>query len=560
MSDNYCIGIDLGTTNTLCAVWRYGEPSPRILPITQPYDDLQANGFQRNEILPSAVAVLPEGIYVGFAARQLARLGQGYVVTSIKRYMGSHWSRKLGGTDWTPERISACILKAVQRELQMTFNGLPRQVIITVPASFGTEARRATLRAAWLAGFDPRVTRLFDEPAAALLFQWQRDLELSSIQVSRRIMMIDVGGGTTDVSLLELRKEGDTVIADIQGRSRYTELAGDDFDLNIAGLLLARFEAERGISVEHETVDARRKLYYELLLRAEEAKQRLALAGANARREKFMQVKDCIIISRTPDQVTWRTELSLQDMAIALQEFFPFSEDENARREEFSFFKPIQQCLDSAEQITGSRLVPDDIDIVYLAGGSSLLPMLSSAVRRILFQRPRIVDNPMQAVTLGAAWYAGVLEGYVNRQLLVRERLFDGLFLQTKQDGFVQILSPREIVPLSERDLDNVLATSQHDRRVEVSLFMGSVQDDADLVPLARRRVDFGTLLPEGQPICLTVSVSKNRQVELAFSTERDGKSIQGCVEVSAALGWEDESAWKSELPEVNQPLGGTVS
>jgi len=557
VNSDYSIGIDLGTTNSLCAVWEHGTAAPKIFPITQPYDDLSQGGFKRDSVLPSSVAILPDGVFVGFAAKQYGRMGRGTVINSVKRHMGTHWSREVQGRTWTPEAISGCILKAIRCELDLNFLKQPRQVVITVPASFGTEARRATLLAARLAGFDPKTTRLFDEPAAALINQLQSEREISLNPRTQRLMLIDIGGGTLDVSYIQLSREGDELVADIQGRSRYNELAGDDFDLNIAGLLLSRYEDEFPRIVDDATRDARRILFYEMLLRAEEVKKRLSQAAAGRPRSEFSRISESVVLNYTPDNRRWSTTLNLDDLASELKPFFPFSADEDERRQDYSFFKPIQQCLDSVALVTGQRFSGHEVDEVYLAGGSSLLPMVSSAVQRILSQKPKVVANPMDAIALGAAWYAGILQGYLNERLSVQERLFDGLFLQIEAGNFVQLLSSQEKVPLAKRRLEHVLTLTQHDRRIEVALFMGTGLDDPHMVPLARRRVDFGTLLPPGHPIHLTVCVTENRQVEFEFSSEFHGRVLQGQIEVSACLGWEREDALGLALPEVNLPLAG---
>ena len=172
----YCVGIDLGTTNTVCAVWTHGEERPRVLRLWQPVSDFTTDCFRRLALLPSAVAVLEEGVFVGAAARMAARIGGVCMVfTSTKRHMGRHWMRYARDEIWTPELVAACVLKAVRQELQTMFPEEAETVVITVPASFGTEARRATLRAARLAGFPPSSLRLFDEPTAALLSEIQSE-------------------------------------------------------------------------------------------------------------------------------------------------------------------------------------------------------------------------------------------------------------------------------------------------------------------------------------------------------------------------------------------------
>jgi molecular chaperone DnaK (HSP70) len=555
----YVVGIDLGTTNTLCAIWQEDKPAPEIVPIDQPYFSADAAGFRRHELLPSAVAVTPHGVLVGHFARELARQGHVDVVTSIKRHMGSRESRRLGGQDYTPERISACILRAVRRQIETIATTPPAQVIITVPACFGTEQRRATLRAAQIAGFDPTTTRLFDEPAAALFYQIHLDREALQGSRPKRLMMIDIGGGTLDVSLLRIQRLGAKLHVDIQGRSRFNELAGDDFDLRIAGLLLVRYEEARG-SLHSQSFEASRQVFYELLREAEKAKISLSQAGARASREQFARIVCPIEVRLTPDGEPWQSELSLEDLGVALKEFFPYYGEDETRRDEYSFFRPIQQCLASVSHITEQKCTPADIDAVFLAGGSSLLPMVSRAVWRIMEREPVVVDKPMLAVALGAGWYAGMMEGYGGEEIVPQERLFEGLYLQTQGGQFRQLLSPRETVPLKRLPIRDAWQTSSPDRRIEFALFSGMGDDLSSLLPLARRRVDFQELLPQGQPIHLEVSVTRNRQVELDCSTDFGGKTLKGRVEVSTALGWQAENQVDAELPEVNRPQRENVT
>jgi len=554
--NDFCVGIDLGTTNTVCAVWERGQKSPRVISITQPYNDFTPQGFKRETLLASALTIQPEGAFVGFAARYAGRIPglAASTFTSIKRQMGRRWARRIGSVEWTPERVSACILSAVRRELETIYDCAPKRAVITVPASFGTEARRATLRAARLAGFDPATLRLFDEPTAALLSELQNPANLPAEGERRNEMVIDIGGGTLDVSLVQLAREGSRIVADVQGRSRYNELAGDDFDLAIAGLLLARYEAERAVSMDSFEREEREALCVDLLCRAEAVKQRLSIALAHRPRSGWGGVKEPLTITQTPDKRAWRTEVSGEDLLMALRGFFPFSDNAEVRRDEFSFFRPIQQCLDSASMVSGGKITPDDIQCVRLAGGSALLPVIRMAIKRIVFAEPVLVSDPLLAIAAGAAWYAGTLEGYADLPFEVQDRLFDGIFLQTSNGRFVELISPREIVPMAARSYLGHLFMPRYDRRLDVNLFMGIGDDDPHMVPLARRRVDFGTLIPQGAAIALQVEVTGNRQVEFAFDTTLDTKRVSGYVEVSAASSWERDDECLSPLPPVNEP------
>jgi molecular chaperone DnaK len=565
MSTPYYAGIDLGTTNTLCAVWRPGDAQPEVLKIDQPWHGGSREGFARHELLPSAVAVLPDGdVLVGRHARELGRLSQGEVYTSIKRHMGRHWLKHYAGQTWTPERVSGCVLAAVRQQLDVSFRGdPPRQVVITVPASFGTEARRATLRAAALAGFEPRTTRLFDEPAAALFYQVQQ--APPPLDGLRRLVMIDIGGGTLDVSVLELSRDGPGLVADIVGRSRFNELAGDDFDLCIAGLLLARYEAERG-SLNRLRDRVRAHVYNDLLNAAEKAKVELAArAGPRPDPADFERLTAPVVVNHTPDGVSWRNRLSLGDLYHALHGFFPYAAAAEDRREDYSFFRPIEQARKSVADVTGRELGPGDVHEVYLAGGSAQLPMMAAAVQTILGADPVLVDPPMKAVALGAAWYAAFLAGEGGRAIALRERLFDGVYLQRAGGEFLELLSPRERVPPPGeqvwREVPQALQTDHEARVVELPLFLGNGPKDEDLTPLTRRRVDFEVPQPQGQPVHLAVRVDENRLVALRCTTRgRDGQTRRGRVEVSVGLGWEGEGDRPAALPGVNRRTRGPNS
>lgn len=549
--NEYCVGIDLGTTNTLCATWIKGDNYPKILPIKQPI----INNFERHSVLPSVLAVHKEKVLVGPIAKDLGRIG-GDVILSIKRRMGTQWYKKLGSYEWTPEKVSACILSVVKKELDFVFGCPPKKILVTVPASFGAEARRATFRAAGIAGFDLRNVQLFDEPAAALLYQLGKEKKIEKEGASR-YMMIDIGGGTLDVSLIELKNNKELIIADLQGRSRYNELAGDDVDLNIAGLLLGKYEQERGPVRKPENGKERQKqkiLFSEMLKSAEEAKKRISekLINKKISHRDQENIYEQIIIRNTPDGKEWISTLSLPELKTALQEFFPFSKDRRQREEEYSFFKAIQQCIDSAKSITGSELTDEDIDRVYIAGGSSSLPMIPRAVQKILYQRPVTVEQPLLAIALGAAWFAGILSKYRKNNISIQERLFDGLYLAVENGGFVELISAHEIIPIRNRKC-HTLFLPKPDSRIIISLYSGVGTDDPSMVPLEKRRAEFKKILPTNQPVDLYVGINHNRQVNIELSTQIDNKVVKSSnVEISTAFGWEREDNLDIDIPQVN--------
>lgn len=556
MSD-YCVGIDLGTTNTVCAVWRRGEASPSILSIRQPWDGFTAAGFRAEELLASALTVRDERIFVGFAARQLGRAGSPATFTSIKRHMGRHFVKHVGGVEWTPERVSGCILAVVRKQLEAQHRALPRRVVITVPASFGTEARRATLRAARWAGFDVKTVHLFDEPAAALLAQLQAGPPPRHER--ERHIIIDIGGGTLDVSLVDLSYEGGRTVADIVGRSRYNELAGDDFDLVLAGLLLQRYEQDTGQAME----DLRRHpgwtdLCVDLLLRAGEAKEEIsrAITRNKLRWKQYDTVKQPVILTHTPDGRPWKTEINGKEMSLALRRFFTIHPDEQSRRDEHTFLKPIQECLTSAARVTGSDVDPKEIDHVWLAGGSALLPILGDTTYRFFDRQPRIVSRPLYDIAMGAAWRAGQMERYRSRPLELRERMFDGIYLETADGRFMELVGPWEEIPFRSRlHPDRPKTPPRFGQSMDVKLCTGLGPQDPLLTPLARRRVEFDRPVPANTPISVKVAVTQDREVDFTFEVTVDHRPLSGRVEVSAGTRMVEDRARLPPLDEINVPV-----
>ncbi len=556
-SNDYCVGIDLGTTNTVCAVWERGRNGPEIIDITQPVD-FTSGAVDRSRLLPSVLSIQQEGLFVGKAARQAWCLGRGKTFTSTKRNMGKPWISPTE-FDWTPERVAGAVLSVVHQELGRRYGTPPLRVIITVPASFGTEARRATLLAARLAGFGAATLRLFDEPTAALLAELQQNPEYTLTAEPRRVMVIDIGGGTLDVSLVTLHREGGRAVFDVQGQSRLNTLAGDDFDLNIAGLLLKRFLDERKLQFQFLDRPSRIRLCSDLLLRAEEVKTRLSTILRGEKPRAWERFREPVVITETPDRQAWRTELHGEDMAAALMEYFPLDHDLRRRRQEVTFFRPIQECLDAARDITGETVEPTE---VWLAGGSAYLPFIPLAIGKILDTPCRLVGEPMHAVAIGAAWFAG-LHDFGDAEMTIRERMFEGVFLQTADQSFVKMVGARELVPMARIERPDLLAMPMADRRVEVDLFVGDDGSSRDagelgptLMPLARRRISFPELLPKGQRISVGVEVTANREVLFDFSTHLAGRQLSGQVTASLAYGG-GSGGGERLLPPINQRPGG---
>ena len=552
----YCAGIDLGTTNTVLAVWSHGAAAPQILPITQPVDGVTPEGVRPLPLLDSVVTLLEGKVYVGAFARQLALVRGAHTLASIKRYMGRHWFRTFGGVGWTPERVSACILKVVHQELMRRFGNLPERLVVTIPASFGTEARRATLTAAAMAGFAPSTLSLFDEPTAALLAELRDIGEGGDTSDQDLHAVIDIGGGTLDVSLVRMHTSGGRTLFDVVGQSRYNEIAGDDFDLNIAGLLLHRFEERFGVVRALFGNDPDRTLLCWLLLqKARDVKHRLSNVLAAERPGRWSAICESVTVTEFPDLPPWRTEVSGADLVDALREYFPPANDPDSRRSEFGFFRPIQECLDTASVHEGADLQPTDATKVWMAGGSASLPPVKLALQHIFCRPPKLIRDPMFAVARGAAWKAGLDAGYGDGRFDVRERVFDGVYLKTTRGDYRLLVPVRQEVPMPPMEHHDLVDMPRPDNRLVLELYIGNQagkdQTDPDLAPLARRVVTFPEILPGGTRISLTVELTSDRELCLDLIADL-GRPVRGKVSIGTAPGW-DATGTGSALPPINE-------
>lgn len=555
----YCAGIDLGTTNTVLSVWVHGELSPTNVPILQPTDDLTQEGMNYRPFLDSVVTLLDSEVCVGAFARQLALVRGAHTFSSIKRYMGRHWFRTFGRIGWTPERVSACILKVVHDQLLGQYGAPPERLVVTIPASFGTEARRATSYAARLAGFAPSTTSLFDEPTAALLAELRDEEEVRTGSSRDLHSVVDIGGGTLDASVVRITRDGGRTLFDVIGQSRYNEIAGDDFDFNIAGLLLHRFEQHFGPIHRVFGSDAERMLLCWLLLqKARDVKHRLSDVLGDVPPSRWASVLESVNVTEFQHLDAWRTEVSGADLSDALREYFPAFEDPDARRTEFGFFRPIQECLDTASFHEGTTLTPFDVAHVWMAGGSARLPPVHFALQHIFRNRPRMIRGPMLAVARGAAWKAGLDADYGDGKFEVRERVFDGVFLKIRRGEYLDIVKVRQEVPMKRTAYPDVLDMPRPDNRLVLELYVGARAVDADsapeLSPLARRIVTFPEILPSGTRISLAVELTKDRTLELEL-TANAGRLVRGTVSVGTAPGW-DDGGTGDPLPPINT-LGG---
>ncbi len=359
------IGIDLGTTNSCVAVLEGGEP--KVIP--------NAEG---NRTTPSVVAFKGDEELVGEVAKRQAVTNVKNTISSIKRKMGTSEKVEANGKKWTPEEISAKILAKLKKDAEAYLGEKVTKAVITVPAYFNDAERQATKNAGKIAGLE--VERIINEPtAAALAYGLDKQDKLQTI------LVYDLGGGTFDVSILEL---GDGVF-EVKATSGNNHLGGDDFDERIVDYLVDEFRKENGIDLSKDKM----------------ALQRIKDAAEKAKKD---------LSGMTTAQISLPFIAQNDDGPVHLDMNLTKAKFEDLCRDLFdSTLKPVKDALKEA------KLKASDIDKVILVGGSTRIPYIQELVKKELGQEPNKSVNPDEVVAMGAAIQGGVLTGEVDDIVLL---------------------------------------------------------------------------------------------------------------------------------------------
>ena len=359
------IGIDLGTTNSCVAVLEGGEPK------------VIANA-EGNRTTPSVVAFKGEEELVGEVAKRQAVTNVKNTISSIKRKMGTSEKVEAGGKMWTPEEISAKILGKLKKDAESYLGEKVTKAVITVPAYFNDAERQATKNAGKIAGLE--VERIINEPtAAALAYGLDKQDKLQTI------LVYDLGGGTFDVSILEL---GDGVF-EVKATSGNNRLGGDDFDARVTDYLVSEFKKEHGIDLSKDTM----------------AMQRIKDAAEKAKKD---------LSSMTTTQISLPFIAQNDEGPVHMDMTLTKAKFEDLCRDLFdSTLEPVRKALKDA------GMTAKDINKVILVGGSSRIPYIQELVKKELGQEPNKSVNPDEVVAMGAAIQGGVLTGEVDDIVLL---------------------------------------------------------------------------------------------------------------------------------------------
>ena len=409
------VGIDLGTTNSVVAVLEGGEPT------------VIANA-EGNRTTPSIVAFKSEEVLVGELAKRQAITNPDNTVRSIKRHIGTNWKENFEGKDYTPQEISARILQKLKRDAESYLGDDVTDAVITVPAYFNDAERQATKEAGQIAGLN--VLRIINEPTAASLSYGLENNE------DQKILVFDLGGGTFDVSILEI-SEG---VFEVKSTSGDSKLGGDDWDQRVMDWLIEKFKSSTGIDLSNDKMAIQR-----VQEGAEKAKIELSSTSETEINLPFITANDA-----GPQHLLEKLSRS---------EFEKITADLVERTKE-----PVEKALSDA----GMKF--SDIDHVILVGGSTRMPSVQQLVKSLTGKDPHKGVNPDEVVASGAAIQAGVLKGDVKDVLLLDVTPLT-LGVETKGGIMTKMIERNTTIPTKRSE---VFSTAENNQtQVEIHILQG---------------------------------------------------------------------------------------
>jgi molecular chaperone DnaK len=468
------VGIDLGTTNSEIAVVRAGRVE--VIPVS---------GTVR--ILPSVVGIGDDGaLLVGDAARNQYAVHPERTVRSIKRRMGEDTRVALADKEYAPQEISAMILRRLKDLAQAHLGHDVKKAVITVPAFFSDAQRQATREAGEIAGLE--VVRIINEPTAAALAYESRH------QGARKALVYDLGGGTFDVSVVNL--EGDVV--EVLASHGNNHLGGDDFDRKLVDFALAHLKKAHGIEASNSPAAMAR------LQRAAEA-AKIALSD-----RPFATLTEEYLLEHDGVPLHLALEVSREQYEAMIEPY-------------------IAETLDAVHvALSGAGLAVADIDEILLVGGATRTPLVARRLEEELGQQPRAEVDPDLCVAMGAAIQAALIAGTQTRTVLVDVTPYTfGTSALGELDGepyehcFVPLIRKNTPIPVSKSDVFFTVFDGQH--TVEVNVYQGEEPDALDNIAIGRFTVEGLSKVPAGNPIVLGLSLDVNGILEVTAREKKSG-------------------------------------
>ena len=450
------VGIDLGTTNSVVAAMEGGEPA------------VIANA-EGDRTTPSVVAFTRNGeVLTGEVAKRQAVTNPDRTIASVKRHMGTTWNQKVDDKDYTPQEISARVLQKLKRDAEQYLGDTVTEAVITVPAYFDDAQRTATTEAGRIAGLE--VLRIINEPTAAALAYG-----LDKATEDQTILVFDLGGGTFDVSVLEI---GDGVF-EVKSTAGDTRLGGDDWDGAVQSWLVESFKGDHGVDLGTDAMACQR-----LKEAAEQAKKDLSS-------KQTTQINLPFITATDTGPLHLDYELS------------------RAKFEELTF-DLLKRCRGPFEQaISDAGLKKSDIDHVILVGGSTRMPAVQSLVTELTGREPHKGVNPDEVVAVGAAIQAGVLKGDVTDVLLLDVTPLS-LGIETKGGVMTRLIERNTTIPTRRSEMFTTAEDGQPS--VEIHVLQGEREMAAGNKTLGKFQLVGLPPAPRGVP-----------QIEVAFDIDANG-------------------------------------